>query len=271
MVILFAVLVALAQLLLPLLGRHPAWIAAQLGQRLQRPVGIASMEGRWTPSGPLFVMHGVTIGNAAGETGTALELPQAELKLDLGSWLLPSRHLFNLHVHGLQLELLRDASGWHVNGMGIAGDGNRKSLPPGHMSLDLWLDEVSVAVTDATLDKRYTLQSRQLRLSYQGNQVRFGGVLHRQGVTAAMHTAGRFRVDGSSGQAWIGVDAADLNALLQGVDMNGYAVDHGGGRLNAWLDWRKGRLEHGLIRFDLDTLALSARREIGRASCRERV
>ena len=69
LVILFAVLAALAQLLLPLLARHPAWVAAQLSQRLQRPVSFASMEGRWTASGPEFVMHGVVVGPAAGERG----------------------------------------------------------------------------------------------------------------------------------------------------------------------------------------------------------
>src|SRR3546814_7356583 len=84
------------------------------------------MEGRWTASGPLFVMRGVTIGAAAGETGTVLQLPESELKLDFGGWLLPSRHLLNLHVRGLQLDLLRDAGGWHVNGIGVAGGSGRQ-------------------------------------------------------------------------------------------------------------------------------------------------
>ena len=257
LVILLAVLVALVQLLLPLLARNPAWVAAQLGQRLQRPVGIASMEGHWSPSGPLFVMHGVTVGKPAGEAGTALELPQAELKFDLGSWLRPSRHLLNLHVRGLQLDLRRDADGWHVNGMGITGDGERQSLPPERMSVDLWLDDVGVAVTDTVLDRHYALQSRQLRLSYQGNQVRFGGVLRREGVSAALRTAGSFGADGRHGRIWVGINAADLAALLRDIDMRGHAVDHGRGEMQAWFDWRDGRLDQGLVRVDLDALALS--------------
>ena len=39
-VIALAVLVAVAQLLLPLLARHPQWVAAQLSQRLHRPVSF---------------------------------------------------------------------------------------------------------------------------------------------------------------------------------------------------------------------------------------
>ena len=257
-VILFAVLVALTQLLLPLLARHPAWVAAELSQRLQRPVSFASMEGRWTPSGPLFVMHGVTIGAAAGESGAALQLPESELKLDFGGWLLPSRHLLNLHVRGLQLDLLHDAGGWHVNGIGVAGGGNRQPLSLGRMSVDLWLEDLRVVVTDALLNKQYTLLSRQLRLSHQGGQIRFGGVLQRAGVNAAVHAAGRFREDGLAGQVWVGVDDVDLKPLLNGIDPGGYTANQGHGRLSAWLDWRDGTLTSSLIRFDLDTLTVTA-------------
>ncbi|MEO8999736.1 MAG: TIGR02099 family protein, partial [Rhodanobacter sp.] len=133
-VILLAVTAALAQLLLPLLARHPAWVAAQLSQRIQRPVSFASMEGRWTTSGPLFVMHDVTVGPAAGEQGNMLQLPESELKLDFGGWLLPSRHLLNLHVRGLQLDLLHDTAGWHVNGIGVAGGDNRQPVSLGRIS-----------------------------------------------------------------------------------------------------------------------------------------
>jgi uncharacterized protein (TIGR02099 family) len=258
LVILLAVVAALTQLLLPLLARHPAWVAAQLSQRLQRPVSFASMEGRWTASGPLFVMHGVSIGAAAGEHGNVLQLPESELKLDFGGWLLPSRHLINLHVRGLQLDLLHDAGGWHVNGIGVAGGSSRQPLSLGRLSADLWLEDLRVVVTDATLDKRYTLLSKQLRLSHQSNQIRFGGMLQREGVSAAVRMAGRFREDGSSGQVWVDVDGAELKPLLDGIDMGGYTVGHGSGKLSAWLDWRKGRLTRSLVRFDLDTLAVSA-------------
>ena len=136
-VILLAVLIALAQLLLPLLARHPAWVAAQLSQRIQRPVTFTSLEGRWAPSGPLFIMHNVTVGAALGEQGSALQLPESELKLDFGGWLLPTRHLLNLHVRGLQLDLARDTAGWHINGIGVAGGTNTQPFSPGRLSLDL--------------------------------------------------------------------------------------------------------------------------------------
>jgi len=257
LVILFAVLSALAQLLLPLLARHPEWVAAQLGERLQRPVAIASMVGRWTPSGPEFVLHDVRIGAAAGTEGKVLQLPESRLKLDLGGWLLPSRHLFNVYARGLQLDLLHDADGWRVSGFGTAGSADQAALSLRHLSVDLWLDDLRVVVTNATLDKRYTLLSRQLRISLQGDRIRFGGSLRREGVEeASVRVVGDLRQDERSGRLWISADAAHLKPLLDGVDLKGYGIERGTGRLSAWLDWRQGRLGDSVVRADLDTLSV---------------
>jgi uncharacterized protein (TIGR02099 family) len=258
-VILLAVLMALAQLLLPLLGRHPQWVAAKLSQQLQRPVSFQSLEGRWTGSGPLFVMRGVTIGAATGETGAPLQIPESELKLDFGGWLLPSRRVLNLHVRGLQIDLTHDASGgWHVNGIGVAGGANQQPLSLGRLSMDLWLENLRIAVNDVALGRHYAVQASQLRLNHRGSHIQLGGLLHRDGVAAALHAAGRFRDDGSSGRLWLGVDDVDLKPLLDGIDMGGYTAKQGHGRLSAWLDWRKGKVTRSLIRFDLDRLAVTA-------------
>ncbi len=258
-VILLALTAALAQLLLPLLARHPHWVAAQLSQQLQRPVSFASMEGRWTASGPAFVMHGVTVGATRPGQGQALQIPQAALKLDFGGWLLPSRHLLNLHVQGLQLDLLHDASGqWHVNGLGLAGQRQAQPISLGPLSVELWFEHLRVVVTDAGAGKQYTLLARQLRLSRHGSEIRFGGVVQRAGVATALHMAGRFREDGRSGTVWLGADGVDLKPLLDGMAMDGYTANQGFGRLALWLDWRKGRLSHGALRLDLDRLGVTA-------------
>src|SRR5579859_4388044 len=93
-VIALAISAALAQVLLPLLAKHPQWVAQELSAKLQMPVSFASLEGRWEPSGPRFVMRDVALG-PAGEGGAPLHVPEVDLKLDFGGWLLPSRHLLN--------------------------------------------------------------------------------------------------------------------------------------------------------------------------------
>lgn len=255
--IMLAITAGLAQVLLPLLARHPDWVAAQLSQRMQRPVSFSSMDGRWTPSGPLFVMHGVTVGLAPGEHGTPLKIPESELKLDFGGWLLPSRHLLSLHASGLQLDLMRDGDGWHVNGIAASG-GGRQSFSPGRLSMDLWLDQLHVSIDDNVQNKHYALFAPQLRLSRQGRHIRFGGTVKREGVATAVSTVGRFNDDGSSGQIWFGVDAIDLKPLLASIDMDGYTAEQGQGRLAAWLNWHHGQVTSSVIRFDLDSLLLTS-------------
>lgn len=259
LVILLAVMMALAQLLLPLLARHPDWVAAQLAQRLHRPVSFTSLQGRWTASGPLFLMRGVGVGAAAGESGNALQIPQAELKLDFGAWLLPSRHLFTLHVRGLALNLSHDAGGrWHVNGIGVEGSSGQQHVSLGHLSLDLWLENLQVRVRDDVVGKHYALLAPHLRLSHHNGQLRFGGSLQRNGASARLRVVGRFRDDGSSGRLWLGADNVQLQPLLAGVDPGGYRVTQGHGQLSAWLHWRASRVRHSVVRFELSHLGMIA-------------
>ena len=254
-VIVLAVLMALVQLLVPLLGRHPQWVAAQLSQLAKRPISFNSLQGRWSGAGPVFVMRGVNIGSPADMSLKALQVPQAELKIDLGSWLLPSRHLVNLHVHNLQMDLLHDANGWRVNGIET---NTQQPLSLGPISVDLWLENFRIQVSDELQGKQYSLLAPQLRLTRQGHQIRFGGSLQRDGVGTAVRTIGRFREDGRAGEIWLGAEHVALQPLLDGVDMAGYEAGDGSGHLSVWLNWRKGQLTRSLARLDLDTLAITS-------------
>ncbi|MEO7073077.1 MAG: YhdP family protein [Rhodanobacter sp.] len=253
-----AVAVALAQLLLPLAARHPQWVAAQLSGHLQRPVSIRALEGHWRASGPWFVLHDVNIAPPAGHDGAPLRLPRSELRLDFGAWLLPSRHLFNLHVRGLQLDLSRERDGrWRVNGVGMAGEENRQPLTLGRLSAELWLQDLRVHLSDVRSAREYALTASQLRVSRSSNgRVRLGGTLRRDGVGAALRTAGDFRDDGSSGRLWLGIDEVALQPLLAGVEAWGYHVQGGHGQVQAWLDWKAGKLSRALARINVDAVGL---------------
>lgn len=249
-VVTLAVVVALAQMLLPLLARHPQWVAAQLSERLQRPVGFASLEGRWQASGPLFVLHDVTIGT--GREGQVLRLPESELKLDFGGWLLPSRHLLNLHVRGLQLDLSHDSDdSWHVNGIRVAGGDSANSVSLGPLSLELWLSDLRLEIADAVAGRHYSLVADQLRMSRHAGRIRMGMVLRRAGAAGNWHGAGSFREDGSAGRMWLAGDGTDLHALLGDVAMDGYTAESGHGNVAAWLDWKHARIVRSTLRIDL--------------------
>lgn len=251
-----AVLMALAQLLLPLLARHPQWLEAQLSARLQRPVTFASLEGRWQPSGPLFVMRDVAIGTGTAGGG-ALHLPESQLKLDFGGWLLPSRHLLNLRVHGLRLDLDRDAQGtWHVEGLAATAGGERKPVSLGSLPLELWLRDLHLRIADATSGRQYDLLADQLRLSGQGKRIRFGLSMRREGAGGRWIGAGTVRRDGRGGRVWLAGRAVDLAAALSGLPMDGYTAERGHGDIDLWVEWKHGRLLRATTRVGLADLAI---------------
>jgi uncharacterized protein (TIGR02099 family) len=256
LVITLALSAALVQVLLPLLAKHPQWVAAELSAKFQRQVSFGSLEGRWEPSGPRFVMHDFTVAQEG--SGSPLRVPEVDLKLDFGGWLFPSRHLLNLEARGLELDLSRDADGgWHINGFGVAGGSQRQNVSFGRLSVELWLDDLRVDISDARLNQHYTLLADQLRITHQGKRIHVGARVHRLGATGELQAAGRFRDDGTSGQFWFATQNADLHGMLAGVDLGGYTVDSGGGNLAAWMDWRNGKIVRDLVQFDLHDLAVT--------------
>ncbi|RDS86812.1 YhdP family protein [Dyella psychrodurans] len=256
LVIALAVSAALAQLLLPLLAQHPEWVAAELSSKLQQPVTFASLQGRSEPSGPRFVMRGVTIGSSAG--GSPLHVPEVDLKLDFGGWLFPSRHLLNLQAHDLELDLTRDAnSQWHINGIGVAGGSERQNISFGRLSIELWLDNLRVDINDQLLSQRYTVIADQLRLTHQSDHVRVGARVHRVGATGELQAAGRFRDDGAGGKFWLAAQNADLHGLAAGFGLGGYTIDSGRGDLAVWMDWSHDQIVRELFQLNVRDLSVT--------------
>lgn len=256
LVIALAVSAALAQVLLPLLARHPEWVAAELSSKLQRPVTFASLQGRWEPSGARFIMRGVTLGPGAG--GNPLHVPEVDLKLDFGGWLLPSRHLLNLQADNLELDLTRDANNqWHINGIGVAGGSERQNVSFGRISIELWLDNLRVDIDDQLLGERYVMVADQLRVTHQGGHIHLGARMHRVGATGELQAAGRFRDDGASGKVWIAIQNADLHGLAAGLDLGGYSIDSGRGDLAVWMDWSQNQIVRDLFQINLHELAVT--------------
>jgi len=256
-VISLAVMMAVTQITLPLLARHPQWVAAQLGAIMKRPVTFESLEGRWKPAGPLFVMRGLTVAAGNGSE-SPLRIPEAELKLDFGGLVLPSRHMVNMRVRGLQLDLSREADGaWHINGIGLAGGEERQNPGFGQLSIGLWLSQTRLDITDNRLDRHYTLLADQLRLSRQGNRIRVGALLRREGAPGQLRGAGSFSDDGADGRLWLSGADLDLHAISTGIDLGGYTVDSGTGSFESWLDWRDAKVVRSLSRVHLHQLAMT--------------
>nr|WP_255494622.1 YhdP family protein [Luteibacter sp. Sphag1AF] len=248
-----ALVMALGQLLLPLAARYPERVATLLSEQLHRPVTFASLEGSWSPSGPLFVMRDVTVAPAEG--GDALHLPRAALKLDFGGLILPSRHLLNLRLSGLRLALHRAADGrWSVDGFGAGGDTQKVSF--GNLSADLWLSNLQLDITAAPNTTAYELIADQLRISKQGNKIRLGAILRRNNVAGELRASGSFAEDGSDGRVYISGKDIDFAALTGDIVVNDYALTGGRGTFEGWLDWRDAHVVRAISRIDMDQFAI---------------
>jgi uncharacterized protein YhdP len=156
----------------------------------------------------------------------------------------------NLHARGLQFDLSRDSDGtWHVNGFGLAGGGERQKPGFNQLSIGLSLSDTRLDITDNRINRHFTLLADQLRLSRQGNRVRVGALLRREGSPGQLRGAGNFSDDGADGKLWISGSNLDLHALSTGIDMAGYTADSGSGSFESWLDWRDARVVRSLTRF----------------------
>ncbi|MBN8713308.1 MAG: TIGR02099 family protein [Xanthomonadales bacterium] len=258
LVIVLAVVVGLAQLLLPLVAGHPEWVAGQLSTRLHRPTSFDSMRGQWTASGPLLALQGVRVGAPAGRVAGGLHIPEVDLRLDFSAWVVPGRHLFNVHVRGLRATATRTRDGkWQVMGAGVELGG--PALDLGHLSADLWLDNLQLAVDDQRLGQRFDLSAPHLRVNRTARgRVRLAGIVQRQHSAGSLRVAGDFQQGRGTGRLWVGLDASDLRHMLSGVEIGGYRLDDGRGRVGAWLRWRQGQLADALVQLDLAGLVVSS-------------
>ena len=102
--ILVALLVGVANQLLPMVERHPARIAAWLSERVGEPVTFSRARAEWTRRGPRFVLDDLRVGKGARQ----LTVGRAQLQVAIYSGLLPGQPLTELKIRDLSLTLEQD-------------------------------------------------------------------------------------------------------------------------------------------------------------------
>jgi uncharacterized protein (TIGR02099 family) len=250
-----AVAIGLLQLALPLVAHYPDRLAGFLAQRLHRPVRFDSVQSEWQPSGPLLIVHGLTLGpEYAG--GESLSLRRAAIKFDLSAWLKPAHRWVTLRLTGLELRMRHDGSGWRV--LGLGNPNQRQQAPLQSLPVDLDLHNLTVSIDDAEARRSYVLSSPRLRVVSIGNTLRFGGKVARQGSPQPITVVGRFVPSRQDADLYIAGRALDLAGMVRGVNLQGFDLHGGHGDLELWGSWRGNSLRSTAARFDLHDLALSA-------------
>lgn len=250
-----AVAIGLLQLAMPLVAHYPGRLAGFLSQRMHRPVHFDSVQSEWQPSGPLLIVHGLTLGPEF-RGGESIMLPRAAIKFDLSAWLKPAHRWITLRLTGLELHVRHDASGWHV--MGLGNPNRNQQAPLQSLPVDLDLHDLTVGIEDAQARRSYVLSSPRLRVVSVGNTLRFGGNVSRRGSPQPITVIGRFNPARQDADLYIAGRALDLASMARDVDLQGFDLRSGHGDLELWGSWRGNELRSAAARYDLRDLALNA-------------
>ena len=169
LLILAALLVSIANLLLPFIENNPQRVQAWLSERVGQPVRFKESSTEWTRRGPRIRLIGLRVG----EGGSAVEIARAELLVAVYSGLLPGHPLTELKAKDLHLRLeqLPDDS-WQL--LGVPRQENSKTdaldVLSGFGELQLERSDLVIrpnrhpAIRIPRIDMRMRVQGQQLRV-----------------------------------------------------------------------------------------------------------
>ena len=203
--VLVALLVGIANQLLPLAERNPQRIAAWLSERAGRPVHFARVESEWTRRGPVLRLDDLRIGEGA----SSFLVGDTEMLVSLYAGLLPGRTFTELRLRGLDITVQRDDDGqWHVRG--LPGQQPRTEGDP-FAALER-LGELQIIggrlhLVAPTLGIDATVPRIDLRLRVEGDRVRSGMRAWMQAKGVPLRVIG---ILGSKGQTPFGTDQDDV-------------------------------------------------------------
>ncbi len=248
LLILWAVLLALANQLLPLAAEHPERIAAWLSERAGRPIQFSTSRAYWTRSGPVFVLRELRVGH--GEN--SLRVADAELLLRVYSGLVPGNSLTELRLKGVQLEVVRDASRrWRVTGLG-QGSGNLGQI---EALGELRIEDANLHLVDELLAREFHLKGMALRVRSGDSKLRIGGTIPF-GQGEPLRLAAEFRPDQGSGSLYLGASDVVLDQQYAELAWHGVGLHQANGDIHAWLELQDGEVSRVQTEIDLDLLAL---------------
>lgn len=245
LIIAAAIVVGLAQLLLPFAPRFQPEIESWLSQQLHRPVTVAEVGADWETTGPVLRLAEVKLGEGTSER-PPLTLEEAEVGINLLAWLMPGGQLANFRIARTHIELTREADGTvRLEGLG-----------PGRptASLDRLFELGSVSLVDCRLT--VVDQVRGVRMDFAGIDVTLDnrGSRHRlAGRLTAAESAGtvafqllftgnldEHRVE--SAEIYLQGEGVDLPRWLAGIGPDGVDIEAGRGDFRVWADVADGRL-----------------------------
>lgn len=257
-VILTGMLAGLTQLAMPWLQHHPQHVEHWLSERLQRPVKIAHLSGRWVGGGPLLALDGVQIG-AGDATQTPSSIPHAELAFDLYAMFQRNRAMTEFRVSGLDLSLVNEGGHWQLHGLDFgAAPSPGESFSLGALGA-IEISQLKLHVQDAARGLDVVLDAPVLRLLNRGVITRvLGRVRLPDALSQPLAVVADLDINARSGELYVGGSDIDLHWLGTQQSFGGIKVDAGRGSLQLWARISAARPDDVRLRVALDGVQLAA-------------
>lgn len=256
--IVLAVLVGIANQLLPLATRHPERIAAWLSAQVGQPVRFGRVHAGWTRRGPLLGLEDLSVG----EGDDALRIGRADLLVSVYSGLFPGQPLTELRLDGLSLHLERTDDGrWRARG--LAGEAKPDADPLATLDGfgEIQLRAARLHVSAPALDIDYTVPRIDLRLRSNDGRLRVG-LLGWAGESAPIRAVAEFERHRGDGRLYIGGDELRLAEWSPLLHWGGLELREAGGRLGLWVEVRGQRVVSVQAEAALEQVSLRGREPI---------
>jgi uncharacterized protein (TIGR02099 family) len=233
-----ALLVGVANQLLPMVERHPDRIAAWLSERVGEPVSFSKARAEWTRRGPRFILDDLHVGKGDTELG----IGRAQLQVAMYSGLLPGRPLTELKIRDLLLTLVQDAEGrWSV--VGLPGQAVSDPLERLEGFGELQIERAQLVIRAPKLKVDLQLPRVDARIRVNGPRLRVGVSGWIDPADAPLSAVLDVQRTSGDGLLWAGGDKlllAHWHRLFASV---GVVPEQGTARLGVWMRLRDRRIQ----------------------------
>ncbi|MET0229940.1 MAG: YhdP family protein, partial [Rhodanobacteraceae bacterium] len=258
-VILAALLMGATQLAMPWLVHNPERIEAWLSERLNQPVTIGGVSGRWVAGGPELTLDRVRIG-ADGGAKPPLEIPHAELALSLYAPFRRGLAWSEFRMVGVDVAFARDDTGWHLTGPDI---GAASSAPRGELSMGvlgvLVLKDLKLSVDAPHEGLHLTLGASEIRVVNRGATTHLAGkVRNLAGDPTSIDLIADVDLNRGNGIFYAGGKDVDLARFGAQRPFSGLELATGRGDAQIWIAIGSSRIEDVRTRTDLRDVTFEA-------------
>ncbi len=249
--VLFAILVAVARLMLPMISDYRQVIQSEVSVALGKSVTIGRIEGEWDGILPRIRLDDVRVF-VEGADKAPLSFERAYVKPKYLASLFEGRFQINqVSVIGADLSFLRQEDGAIILSgfelQQVPDDARREGLIDSLNEVTLSLLKSRVRWIDRTIDVEYQFDEVNITLQSAGERHRLSAsmVLPEhvgKDLRVGVDFTGRLSEPGGwSGQVYANAVGMSVGALAERSIAKRYGLDKGILDLESWSDWQQGR------------------------------